>query len=73
MVAKSQSVIIEVEEDTTHYHKPCRLCGKTFTLGHAAFYHPVEWNNYLASRIDFGTSIFEVLDGRKVDKAAIRS
>ena len=53
--------------------KPCRLCGKPTTPGHLYNAHHAAWTNYLASKIDFGMSVFSVVSPRIIRKSKIRS
>lgn len=56
--------------------KPCMICARNgiqqpFTIGHAARRHPVQWENYIASRIDFGMAAHDALPYSKIEKTYI--
>lgn len=64
------TAVIDVEEIVV---KPCRICGKPFSIAHAFRAHPVQWHNYIASKIDFGASIYEAIEPKSVSRPKIRS
>ena len=56
--------------------KPCILCArqgiqKPFTIGHAARKHPVQWQNYIASKIDFGMAAHDAFPYSKIQRSDI--
>ena len=54
----------------------CRVCRRPLTVGqilrHAKRRHPMEYANWITSRLEFGISVFEHMDVKRVAVPEIR-
>ena len=60
------------EENEGSKARPCRLCNKPCTVLHLYRAHPIQWRDYLASKIGFGMCISSVVDARCAYKVGLR-
>jgi hypothetical protein len=52
------------EDESSQGARACRLCGRPLSAAHLYRTHPVQWRNYLQSKISFGMCIFSAVEAR---------
>lgn len=59
---------MSVDYKLDYQHAPpklCGVCGKLFSIYHAAHAHPSKWQSYIVSKASFGFAQVDVVEHRR--------